>query len=513
MTSPLQEKLRLKLNYLPLAGSALLLCSLLTACTPGPKYQAPAPPALAAKSYKESTVNFQDTEGWKVASPQDAMLHGKWWEIFNDPELNGYEDQLEINNQNIKQFFENLMAARAQIREARAQYWPTVTTGPSWNRSKTSGNLGRSSTANAGSTASTWSFPLDVSWTPDFFGKIRNEVREAQTAAQVSAADLENERLIEQATLAETFFELRGQDSLQKTLDDTVEADKKDLELTKSLYDTGIDDYLAVAAAQSTLKSAESAALNVGVLRAQYEHAIATLLGKTASDFSIPVKPLLMTPPPIPTGIPSQLLERRPDVAAAERTVAEANATIGIGYGAFFPSVTLTASGGFEASTLEHAFDWPSRFWSIGPSVSQLIFDGGLYRAELQQYTATYNADVAIYRQTALTAFQQVEDELAATRILSQQVLRQREAVDAAQTTLDLEMGRFQSGIDPYINVTTAQVTLLSDQESLVSIQIQEAVASIELIQALGGGWDRSQLATPAQLTAKPPKADTVLQH
>jgi NodT family efflux transporter outer membrane factor (OMF) lipoprotein len=513
MTSPLQEKLRLKLNYLPLAGSALLLCSLLTACTPGPKYQAPAPPALAAKSYKESTVNFQDTEGWKVASPQDAMLHGKWWEIFNDPELNGYEDQLEINNQNIKQFFENLMAARAQIREARAQYWPTVTTGPSWNRSKTSGNLGRSSTANAGSTASTWSFPLDVSWTPDFFGKIRNEVREAQTAAQVSAADLENERLIEQATLAETFFELRGQDSLQKTLDDTVEADKKDLELTKSLYDTGIDDYLAVAAAQSTLKSAESAALNVGVLRAQYEHAIATLLGKTASDFSIPVKPLLMTPPPIPTGIPSQLLERRPDVAAAERTVAEANATIGIGYGAFFPSVTLTASGGFEASTLEHAFDWPSRFWSIGPSVSQLIFDGGLYRATLQQYTATYNADVAIYRQTALTAFQQVEDYLAATRILSQQVLRQREAVDAAQTTLDLEMGRFQSGIDPYINVTTAQVTLLSDQESLVSIQIQEAVASIELIQALGGGWDRSQLATPAQLTAKPPKADTVLQH
>jgi len=513
MTSPLQEKLRLKLNYLPLAGSALLLCSLLTACTPGPKYRAPAPPALAAKSYKESTVNFQDTEGWKVASPQDAMLHGKWWEIFNDPELNGYEDQLEINNQNIKQFFENLMAARAQIREARAQYWPTVTTGPSWNRSKTSGNLGRSSTANAGSTASTWSFPLDVSWTPDFFGKIRNEVREAQTAAQVSAADLENERLIEQATLAETFFELRGQDSLQKTLDDTVEADKKDLELTKSLYDTGIDDYLAVAAAQSTLKSAESAALNVGVLRAQYEHAIATLLGKTASDFSIPVKPLLMTPPPIPTGIPSQLLERRPDVAAAERTVAEANATIGIGYGAFFPSVTLTASGGFEASTLEHAFDWPSRFWSIGPSVSQLIFDGGLYRATLQQYTATYNADVAIYRQTALTAFQQVEDYLAATRILSQQVLRQREAVDAAQTTLDLEMGRFQSGIDPYINVTTAQVTLLSDQESLVSIQIQEAVASIELIQALGGGWDRSQLATPAQLTAKPPKADTVLQH
>jgi hypothetical protein len=210
MISPLQEKLRLKLYYLPLTGSALLLCSLLTACTPGPKYRAPAPPPLAAKSYKESTVNFQDAEGWKVASPQDAMLRGKWWEIFNDPELNEYEDQLEINNQNIKQFFENLMAARAQIREARAQYWPTVTTGPSWNRSKSSGNLGRSSTANAGSTASTWSFPLDISWTPDFFGKIRNEVREAQSAAQVSAADLENERLIEQALSPKRFLNFAG---------------------------------------------------------------------------------------------------------------------------------------------------------------------------------------------------------------------------------------------------------------------------------------------------------------
>src|SRR6202012_313466 len=201
------------------------------------------------------------------------------------------------------------------------------------------------------------------------------------------------------------------------------------------------------------------------------------------------------------------------DVAGAERTLAEANATIGIGYGAFFPDVTLSAAGGFEASQFQHWFDWSSRFWSIGPSTSQLLFDGGLYRAELHQYEATYNADVAIYRQTALTAFQQVEDYLAATRILSQQVLRQREAVDAGQTTLKLEMGRYETGIDPYIDVTTAQVTLLSDQESLVSIQIQEAVASIELVQALGGGWDRSQLPTPAQLTAKPAKADTVMQH
>ena len=513
MTSPLQQHPnRLKFRHLPSIGTGLLLCALLTACTPGPKYHAPAPP-LAANSYKESTVNFQDADGWKVASPQDGMLRGKWWEIFHDAELNGYEEQLEVNNQNIKQSFENLMAARAMIREARAQYWPTVTTGPSWNRSKTSGNLGRSSTANAGSTASTWSFPLDVSWTPDFFGKIRNEVREAQFAAQVSAADLENEKLIEQATLAETYFQLRGQDALEKVLQDTVESDKKALDLNKSLYETGINDYSSVAGAESTLRSAESAALNVGVLRAQYEHAIATLLGKPASDFSIAVKPLLIVPPPIPTGIPSQLLERRPDVAAAERTIAEANATIGIGYGAFFPSVTLSASGAFEASTFTHWFDWPSRFWSIGPTTSQLLFDGGLYRAQLHQYEATYNADVAIYRQTALTAFQQVEDYLAATRILSLQVIKQREAVEAAQTTLDLEMSRFETGIDPYIDVTTAQLTLLSDQESLVTLQIQEAVASIELIQALGGGWDLTQLPMPAQLSSKPDKTDYVIQR
>ncbi|QNI34823.1 efflux transporter outer membrane subunit [Alloacidobacterium dinghuense] len=494
-------------------GSGLLLSSLLVACTPGPKYHAPAPPAPTAKSYKESTINFQDANGWKVASPQDGMLRGKWWEIFHDEELNGYEEQLDVNNQNIKQSFENLMAARALIREARAQYWPTVTAGASWNRSKTSGNLTHSSTANAGFTSSTWSLPLDVSWTPDFFGKIRNEVREAQNAAQVSAADLENEKLIEQATLAETYFQLRGQDALEKVLNDTVESDKKALELNKTLYETGINDYLSVAAAESTLKSAESAALNVGVTRAQFEHAIATLLGKPASDFSIAVKPLLIVPPPIPTGVPSQLLERRPDVAATERTIAQANATIGIGYGAFFPSVTLSAAGGFESSTFQHWFDWPSRFWSIGPSFSQLIYDGGLYRATLHQYQATYNADVAIYRQTTLTAFQQVEDYLAATRILSQQIIKQHEAVDAAQTTLDLETERFRTGIDPYIDVTTAQVTLLSDQESLVTLQIQEAVASIELIQALGGGWDESQLPTPAQLSAKPAKTDYEIQR
>src|SRR5271155_208017 len=252
MTNARNDKLCMNAMVSPSKSSvqrallALALCSALAGCMPGPKYHKPAAPVATAPSYKESTANFQDADGWKVAQPQDAMLHGKWWEIFNDPELNALEDQLDINNQNIKEFFENYMAARAMVREARAQYWPTITTGPSWNRSKSSGNLQHSSQANTGSTSSTWSFPLDVSWQPDLFGKIRNEVREAQFGAQVSAADLENERLAEQASLAEFFYEIRGQDALQKILNDTVEADKKSLELTQTQYDTGIGDYIAV---------------------------------------------------------------------------------------------------------------------------------------------------------------------------------------------------------------------------------------------------------------------------
>jgi NodT family efflux transporter outer membrane factor (OMF) lipoprotein len=251
----------------------------------------------------------------------------------------------------------------------------------------------------------------------------------------------------------------------------------------------------------------------VGLARAQYEHAIAVLLGKVATDFSIPVKPMVYAPPPVPTGMPSQLLERRPDVAAAERTLAEANATIGIGYGAFFPQVTISAGGGFESSLFKHLFDWPSRFWSIGPSASQVIFDGGLYRAQLHQYEAAYNADLAAYRQTSLTAFQQVEDALAGTRIYSQQILHQQDAVKAAQEFLDLETQRYNTGVDPYVNVVTAQTTVLGDQQTLNSLQVSEMMQTVVLVQALGGGWDRSQLLTPAQVGAKVPNSSYTMQQ
>lgn len=489
------------------------LCIALAGCLPGPKYKAPTTAASTAPAYKESTVHFQNAPGWKVAAPNAALLRGKWWEIYGDPELNSLEEQLNANNQTIKQSFENYMAARALVSEARAQYWPTVGTSPSWSRSKSSGNLTNSSSANTGRTSTIWSFPFDVSWTPDFFGKIRHEVLSAEYGAQVSAADLANVQLLEQAALAEDYFDLRGQDALVKILNDTVTADKNSLELTKTLYNTGVGGYIAVMQSQTTLDSAESAALNAGVSRAQFEHAIATLIGKPATDFSLQPSPKLTTAPPIPVGLPSELLERRPDVAAAERTLAEANATIGIGYGAFFPQVTLSAAGGFEASSFAHWFDWPSRFWSIGPSLSQTLFNGGLYRAQLHQYTATYNADVAAYRQTVLTAFQQVEDYLAATRMLSQQILKQKEAVDSAKTYLQLEMGRYQTGLDPYTDVMIAQTTLLGDQQVLTTLHMQQMTASIELIQALGGGWDRTQLPTPKQEGQKAPAGTYVLQH
>jgi len=503
----------------------LIAMMTLAGCTLGPKYHAPAAPKPIASNYKESTINFKDTEGWKVANPQEAMLRGKWWEIFKDPQLNALEEQLNVNNQNIKVAFENLMEARAVIREAHAQLWPTVTTTPSWQRTKASSNLRNTYNTNAtgttasgqatssGQTTSVWSFPIDVTWVPDFWGKIRSEIHEAQFAAQVSAADLENERLTEQASLAELYFEIRGQDALEKILNETVAADQKAFDITQAAYNTGIDAYISVVEARATLESAQSLAINVGIARAQYEHAIAVLVGKVATDFSIPVQPELTSPPPVPVGVPSELLQRRPDIAATEHTLQEANAIIGIGYGAFFPNVTLSAAGGLESSTFKNWFTWPSRFWSIGPSISQTIFNGGLYRAELNQYTATYNADLATYRQTVLTAFEQVEDYLAAVRIYSQQVIRQQAAVADAQQFLNLELGRYQTGIDPFVNVVTAQTTLLADQQTLATIQIEEMTSAVQLIVALGGGWDQSQLQTPGQLSGKPPKTDTTLQR
>jgi NodT family efflux transporter outer membrane factor (OMF) lipoprotein len=502
-------------NRIRFAGAlaALGWMAFLSGCRVGPPYHPPTPQAVTAPNYKESTVNFHDADGWKVASPQDAMLRGNWWEVFNEPELNALEDQLNINNENIKEYFQNYMAARAEIAEARSQYWPTVTTSPSESWSKSSGTLHSSSQANIGETSTIWNAPIDVSWTPDFWGKIRNEVHEAQYAAQVSAADLEVEKLTEQSSLAEYYFEIRGQDMLQRILDETVAADQKSLDYNQAQYDTGVGDYISVAEAKTTLEAAQALAVNVGLLRAQYEHAIAMLIGKIPTDFSIPVKPMIYAPPAIPTGVPSQLIERRPDIAAAERTLAEANATIGVGYGAFFPQVTLSASAGFQSSDLYKLFQSSSSVWSLGPSVAQTIFNGWLYRAELHQYEAQYNADLASYRQSVLNAFEQVEDSMVATRVYSQQIIRQQQAVKDAQDYLNLELVRYNTGVDPYVDVVLAQTTLLTNQESLNALQVEEMTSAVTLVQTLGGGWDRSQLPTPEQAGAKTTKTDYTMQQ
>ena len=496
-----------------LCSSALLL--ILSGCTVGPKYHRPQPQAPPAV-YKESPGNVKEDEGWTVAQPADAKLRGKWWEIFNDPELNALEDQLDINNQNIKQFFENFMEARAIVREARAQYFPTLTAVPSVTHSRTSANVGVAA-ANPSTTpqlqSTLYSLPLEASWEPDLWGKVRNTVHQAQYAAQVSAADLENERLTEQASLAEYFFEIRGQDQLQKIYDETVAADQNAYDLTRSRYEAGIDDQISVVQAETTLRSAQAGATNVGIARAQFEHAIAVLLGKPASSFSIPVKPMTVAPPPIPVGVPSELLERRPDIAAAERAMAEANASIGIAYAAYYPNLTLTAEGGFESSVFHRWLTWPSRFWSVGASLPETLFDAGLRRATVQQYTAIYNANLAAYRQTVLSAFQQVEDGLAEVRILSKEIQQEQQAVDSAQTYFKLEQARYDTGVDPYLDVLLAQTTVLADQQTLNGLQVQRMVYAVALVEALGGGWDRSQLPGTQQVTQKPPKSETSVQQ
>jgi NodT family efflux transporter outer membrane factor (OMF) lipoprotein len=469
-----------------------------------------APPA-----FKELPAQPDETGGWTVAQPQDAVLRGKWWEIYNEPDLDSLEDELNIDNQNIRQAFENFMEARALVREARSQYFPAVSVGGAYTRSQSSSNLSSSASSgtSGGKQTQVFSLPADVSWEPDLWGKVRNAVRASQYTAQLTAADLENERLTEQASLAEYFFEIRGQDALQKLLNETVEADKKALEAVRTAYDTGVGDQISVVEAQATYESAQSAAINLGIARAQFEHAIALLVGKPASTFSVPVEPKTSAPPPIPVGLPSQLLERRPDIAAAERNMAVANAQIGVARAAFYPALTLSATGGVESSAIKNLLDWPSRFWSAGPSISETVYDGGLRRATVNQYIATYNANVAAYRQSVLTAFQQVEDSLASVRILSQQILRQQEAVDSSKTFLELELKRYETGIDPYVDVVTAQTTLLSNRQSLANLQVQEMTASVQLIEALGGGWDRSELPTRDRITRQPTKSEAAIQH
>jgi NodT family efflux transporter outer membrane factor (OMF) lipoprotein len=484
----------------------------LSSCVVGPKYSKPAvqsPPA-----YKELTPeNFKETEGWKEAQPKDDVIRGKWWEAFGDAKLNALEEQVNVSNQNIAGAAANFLAARALVRQARSQYFPTVAASPSISANHapfvglsgaTSSSSGTSSTSFLSGTYGEFILPFDASWQPDLWGRVRNTVRASAYGAQASAADVENVRLTVEAEVAEEYFQLRAQDALKQLFDSTVAAYQDSLGLNKDRFNAGLAGTEDVAQAETLLDTTKAQDTNLGILRAQYEHAIATLTGQPASTFSIAVEPFKASPPAIPFGVPSQLLERRPDIAAAERLMAQANAQIGIATAAFYPNITLSAAGGLESTSITTWFTWPSRFWSVGPTLAQTIFDGGQRRATVEQYQATYDQTVANYRQTVLTAFQQIEDNLAAFRILSEALQQEDTAIKSADNTLRIAMTRYRAGIDPYLNVITAQAALLSSQQTAVTLHMQQMIGSVQLIEALGGGWDASKLPTPQDVTARP---------
>jgi NodT family efflux transporter outer membrane factor (OMF) lipoprotein len=464
-----------------------------TACMVGPNYQ--RPPVTSPAAFKEPPP-----PDWKSATPRDLAPRGKWWEIFGDPDLNALEERVNVSNQTIAAAYNGFQAARAMVREARAQYFPTVSTSPSVTVAR---QPNVSSVSASGARVTTYALPVDASWAPDLWGRVRNTVAASAAAAQASAADLANMRLTVQAELAVDYFQLHGEDSLKQLLDSTVVAYRQSLDLTKALYDTGIDSDEAVAQAETQLESTMAQDTGVGITRGQLEHAVALLVGEPASTFSLPAVQLKASPPAVPFGLPSQLLERRPDIAADERLMAQANAQIGVARAAYFPDLTLSGTGGFEAGKLAKWLTWPSRFWSVGTSLAETLFDAGLRRATVEQYQASYGQAVATYRETVLTAFQQVEDQLVALRLLTKEIEQQDAAVASAERQLKVATDRYRLGIDPYLNVITAQTTVLSNQQTDLNLHIQQMTATVQMIEALGGGWEASDLPTPAQVVSR----------
>ena len=486
--------------------SKIAMCSFICllffkGCDKAPKYKTPT--VSTPSAYKELTpANFKETDGWKFAHPNDAAIRGNWWELFNNTELNSLETQVNVSNQNIAMAEANFRIARALVKEARSEYFPTVTTSPSINVSRNSTKLSQSNFS-TGRVLEDYSLPFEATWEPDLWGRVKNNVAASASEAQATAADLENVRLSVEAELAFDYFQLRALDAEKQLLDSSAVEFQQALDLTNVRLQTGISSDEDVSQAETQLETTEAQATDLGIQRAQLEHAIALLTGQPASTFSLPTEVLKAEPPEVPFGLPSQLLERRPDVAASERRVAEANAEIGVAKAAFYPSLTLNAAAGLESSSIASWFSWPARFFSLGPTLSQTLFDKGRRKAVTEQSLAAYDSNVAGYRQTVLTAFQEVEDNLAALRILSREKAQQEAAVKSSERTLDLANDRYKEGIDSYLNVITAQTTLLTNQRTEVNLQMEQMTASVELIKALGGGWNSSQLPTPKQLTSK----------
>jgi NodT family efflux transporter outer membrane factor (OMF) lipoprotein len=467
------------------AGLAGLAALALGGCMVGPDYAKPPVPMTPA--YKEA-------DGWKVAEPSDSLPRGRWWEIFGDPELHALEERVTAANQNLKIAEARLSAARAMVRLNRAGLFPTISTSVGASSLRRSGNQPFfSSSVNSGSSGDLF-VSLDMSYEIDLWGRIRRSVAAAREEAQATQADLETARLSLQAELAMDYFELRAADAQKQLLDETVKAFEAALALTVNRFQGGAAPKSDVAQAQTQLDTTRAQATDVTVQRAQFEHAIATLIGEPPATFSLPPRPLAAGPPDVPVGIPSQLLERRPDIAASERRVAEANEQIGIAKAAYFPALVLNASVGFEGSSFGNVLNASSLLWAVGATITQTVFDGGRRRAVSDIARAGYDATVAAYRQTTLSAFQQVEDNLAALRILEQESQQQRQAVESAQESLRLFTNRYRGGVDNYLQVITAQTVTLTNQRTEIDILRRRMDASVLLVKALGGGWDVAAL-------------------
>ncbi len=465
----------------------------LTGCVVGPKYH---PPAIQAPpAYKE-------VGDWKPAQPNDQNLGGTWWTIFQDPQLNALEEQVNVSNQNLKAAQAQFQQARAVLRYYRADYYPTVTTGPEATRTRVSANAPTNSILR-GTTYNDFVLPFDVSYQADVWGRVRKNVESYREQAQASAADLATVNLSMHADLAVDYFQARSLDAEEQLLNSTVKDYEQALDLTESRFHGGIASEVEVEQAMTQLQTVRAEAIDVGVLRAQYEHAVAILVGKPPAEFSLPPLPLTEPPPHIPIGLPSDLLERRPDIAAAERLVASANAQIGVAKSAYYPLINLGASGGFESSVITTLINGPSGLWSIGLSATETIFDAGRRRAVTDQARASYDYQVANYRQSVLNGFQQVEDNLAAVRILENEAKVQDEAVAAAQRSLELSTTRYKGGVTSYLEVITAQSAALTDEVTAVNILGRRMASTVLLIQALGGGWDRSSLPARPECCGK----------
>jgi NodT family efflux transporter outer membrane factor (OMF) lipoprotein len=477
-------------------------------CAVGPDYVRPVIPV--PEKFKEAKnkkiFDAKQNKQWKIAEPKDCEHRGEWWRIFHDKELNKLEARLNASNQTVMTAAANYRQARALVDEARASFFPTVTGSLSMTHQKGSGSSSFVSTSSTGSTttgiatsgttgsivSSSHSWLLDASWEPDIWGLVRRQVEASFTGAQASAALLGATQLSAQGSLAQYYFQLRALDSDQKFLNDTVKSYKKALQITRNQYKSGTAARSDIVQAQSQFESAQALAINNGINRAIYEHAIAVLIGEAPANLSIPFKTLKQVPPPIPVTVPSILLERRPDIAQAERLMAQANAQIGVAKAAYYPTIALTASANSSARNagLAQLFQFPTIGWAYGPQLTQLIFDGGLRNATVAAAYAGYDSTVASYRQVVLTAFQDVEDNLSTLRILNEQAVKQNQAAASARFALKLVLNQYQAGIVVYSSVITAQITAFAAEKSAIDVTGLRMTAAVGLIKALGGSWE-----------------------